>query len=232
MDEVVAIDVQGAAGGPGERRPHAYDYLVLATGATHSYFGHDEWAPLAPGLKSVEDATEIRRRVLLAFELAERQMVEHGWHPPLNFVVIGGGPTGVELAGAISDIAQQYMTPRFPPYRSRARAASCCWMAARASWPPTPKTCRPKRRRARRPGVEVHTGCQVTGIGPGWVDTGGPHAIGRIDAAVTLWAAGCRPRRWANCWARRSTSAAASGRRPAQPARAARGLCHRRPGAF
>src|SRR5882757_3966704 len=62
-----------------------YDYLVVAAGARHSYFGHDEWAPLAPGLKTIEDATEIRRRVLLAFELAERQKQEHGWHPPLNF---------------------------------------------------------------------------------------------------------------------------------------------------
>ena len=97
----------------------AYDYLVLATGATHSYFGKEEWAPLAPGLKTIEDATEIRRRVLLAFELAERQMVEHGWHPPLNFVVIGGGPTGVELAGAICDIAQLYHAARFPAYRSQ-----------------------------------------------------------------------------------------------------------------
>ena len=86
---------------------------MLATGATHSYFGHEEWAPLAPGLKTIEDATEIRRRVLLAFELAERQMQEHGWHPPLNFVVIGGGPTGVELAGAISDIAKLYMRHDF-----------------------------------------------------------------------------------------------------------------------
>ena len=89
---------------------------------THSYFGNPEWAPLAPGLKTVEDATEIRRRVLLAFELAERQMVEHGWHPPLNFVVIGGGPTGVELAGAICDIAQLYMRHDFrhiDPTKSR-----------------------------------------------------------------------------------------------------------------
>ena len=72
---------------------------------------------LAPGLKTVEDATEIRRRVLLAFELAERQMVETGTHPPLNFVIIGGGPTGVELAGAISDIAKLYMTQGLPAYR-------------------------------------------------------------------------------------------------------------------
>ena len=85
----------------------------MATGSTHSYFGKDEWAEVAPGLKTVEDAIEIRRRVLLAFELAERQMMETGTHPPLNFVIIGGGPTGVELAGAISDIARLYMTKDF-----------------------------------------------------------------------------------------------------------------------
>jgi len=68
---------------------------MLATGATHSYFAHPEWEPLAPGLKTIEDAIEIRRRVLLAFELAERQMVEHGWHPPLNFVVIAVDPPGL-----------------------------------------------------------------------------------------------------------------------------------------
>ena len=113
MDEVVGFDVR-------ERRVHLksgaellYDYLILGTGSTHSYFGKDEWAKLAPGLKSIEDATEIRRRVLLAFELAERQTLETGTHPPLNFVIIGGGPTGVELAGAISDIARLYMTRDF-----------------------------------------------------------------------------------------------------------------------
>src|SRR3984957_10226420 len=90
-----------------------YDYLILGTGSTHSYFGKDDWAQNAPGLKTVEDATEIRRRVLLAFELAEREMVETGAHPQLNFVIIGGGPTGVELAGAISDISKLYMRHDF-----------------------------------------------------------------------------------------------------------------------
>jgi len=117
MDEVVAIDTAAQRvtlkGGPRIE----YDYLILATGSTHSYFGHNDWAALAPGLKTVEDATEIRRRVLLAFELAERQMLETGKHPALNFVVIGGGPTGVELAGAISDIARLY-GKRLPAYRS------------------------------------------------------------------------------------------------------------------
>ena len=113
MDEVTSIDVQSRRIGLASGTELPYDYLVVATGSTHSYFGKNEWAPFAPGLKTVEDATEIRRRVLLAFELAERQMQEHGWHPPLNFVIIGGGPTGVELAGAISDIAKHYMRHDF-----------------------------------------------------------------------------------------------------------------------
>jgi len=113
MDEVISFDIPA-------RRVHLksgaevqYDYLILATGSTHSYFGKPEWAAIAPGLKTIEDATEIRRRVLLAFELAERQTAETGTHPPLNFVIVGGGPTGVELAGAISDIARLYMTKDF-----------------------------------------------------------------------------------------------------------------------
>src|SRR6202795_4825880 len=76
-----------------------YDFLVIASGATHAYFGHEEWEPFAPGLKTIEDALEIRRRVLLAFELAERRAAAGEGNDPLNFVVVGGGPTGVELAG-------------------------------------------------------------------------------------------------------------------------------------
>src|SRR5947207_2644228 len=86
-----------------------YDYLIVAAGASHAYFGHDEWEPLAPGLKTIEDALEIRRRVLLAFELAERDAAETGRHSPLNFVVVGGGPTGVELAGTLAEIARHVL---------------------------------------------------------------------------------------------------------------------------
>src|SRR5258705_7297996 len=81
-----------------------YDYLIVAAGARHSYFGHDQWEHDAPGLKTIEDAVEIRRRVLLAFERAEREAYLKGWHGSLNFAVIGGGPTGIELAGAIAEI--------------------------------------------------------------------------------------------------------------------------------
>jgi NADH dehydrogenase len=186
MDEVVGIDVGARQVALASGAVAAYDYLALATGASHSYFGHEDWAPLAPGLKTIEDATEIRRRVLLAFELAERQMVEHGWHPPLNFVVIGGGPTGVELAGAISDIAQLYMRHDFrhiQPDKSRVLLLDGGPRVLAAY----PEDLSAKAEAAlKRLGVEVRTGHQVTGVGPGWVEAGGE----RIEAAVTLWAAG------------------------------------------
>src|SRR3954462_10358458 len=90
-----------------------YDMLVLATGAAHAYFGHDEWAPYAPGLKTVEDATEIRRRVLLAFELAERRAAIDGKPSPLNLAIVGGGPTGVELAGTLAEVARRTLASDF-----------------------------------------------------------------------------------------------------------------------
>ena len=190
MDEVVGIDTRAHSVTLGSGAQVTYDYLAVATGATHSYFGKDEWAPFAPGLKSVEDATEIRRRVLLAFELAERQMQEHGWHPPLNFVVIGGGPTGVELAGAISDIAQLYMRHDFRhinPAKSRVLLLDGGPRVLAAY--PEDLSAKAARELATL-GVEVHTDCHVTGLGAGWVETGGKNRIGRVDAAVTLWAAG------------------------------------------
>jgi NADH dehydrogenase len=186
MDEVVAVDVAAREVTLGSGARVRWDYLVLATGATHSYFGKDEWAPLAPGLKTIEDATEIRRRVLLAFELAERQMVEHGWHPALNFAVIGGGPTGVELAGAISDIAQLYMRRDFrhiDPSKARVLLLEGSPRIL-AAYPPD-LSAKAEVALARL-GVEVHTQTQVTNLGPGWVEAGGK----KMDAVVTLWAAG------------------------------------------
>jgi NADH:ubiquinone reductase (H+-translocating) len=190
MDEVVSIDTGARQLGLASGAQFPYDYLVLATGATHSYFGHEEWAKLAPGLKTVEDATEMRRRILLAFELAERQMQEQGWHPALNFVVIGGGPTGVELAGAISDIAQLYMRRDFrhiDPAKARVLLVDG-GPRVLAAYPPDLSAKAEKI--LEKLGVEVHTDCSVTNVGPGWVETGGSKSIGRINAAVTLWAAG------------------------------------------
>jgi len=90
-----------------------YDYLVIAAGASHAYFGHPEWEPLAPGLKTIEDALEIRRRVLLAFELAERQALNGASDFPLNFVVVGAGPAGVELAGTLAEISRHVLANEF-----------------------------------------------------------------------------------------------------------------------
>ena len=190
MDEVVGIDVAARQVELASGSHVGYDYLVLATGAAHSYFGNPEWAPLAPGLKTIEDATEIRRRVLLAFELAERQMVEHGWHPALNFVVIGGGPTGVELAGAICDIAQLFMKHDFrhiDPTKSRVLLLEGSPRVLAAY----PEDLSAKAETAlTKLGVEVHTNTRVTEVGPGWVEAEWAGGKQRIEAAVTLWAAG------------------------------------------
>ncbi len=187
MDEVVAIDAAARRLklASGAERP--YDYLVLATGATHSYFGHDEWAPLAPGLKTIEDAIEIRRRVLLAFELAERQMVEHGWHPPLNFVVIGGGPTGVELAGAISDIAQLYMRHDFrhiDPAKARVLLLEGSPRVLAAYPEDLSAKAEAALTQAGRRGPHPHAGQRDR------AGLGRSQRASSIDAAVTLWAAG------------------------------------------
>ncbi|WP_109485289.1 NAD(P)/FAD-dependent oxidoreductase [Occallatibacter savannae] len=186
MDEVTSIDVQAHRIALNSGALIPYDYLVIATGSTHSYFGKNEWAPLAPGLKTVEDATEIRRRVLLAFELAERQMQEQGWHPPLNFVIIGGGPTGVELAGAISDIAKHYMRHDFrhiDPTKARVMILDN-GPRVLAAYPEDLSA--KAERQLHDLGVEVHTGTHVTNVGPGWVEANNA----RLEAAVVLWAAG------------------------------------------
>jgi NADH:ubiquinone reductase (H+-translocating) len=186
MDEAVAIDRDDGIVRFRSGFEQRYDYLILATGATHSYFGHDEWAPLAPGLKNIEDAIEIRRRVLLAFELAEREMLETGTHPPLNFVVVGGGPTGVELAGAIRDITRLYMHRDFR-HIDPARARVLLLEGSPRVLATYPEVLSKKaEEQLKRLGVEVHTATHVSAVGPGYVMAGDR----RIDAAVTLWAAG------------------------------------------
>ncbi len=163
-----------------------YDFLITATGSTHSYFGHEEWAKLAPGLKTVEDAIEIRRRVLLAFELAERQMQETGTHPSLNFVIIGGGPTGVELSGAISDIARLYMTNNFR-HIDPSKAQVLILEGSSKILGMYPEDLQAKaREQLNALGVNIRTDAHVSDVQPGYVMVG--HE--RIDAVVTLWAAG------------------------------------------
>lgn len=170
----------------GDRVP--YDYLVVAAGATHSYFGRDDWAQLAPGLKTLEDATEIRRRVLLAFELAERETILDGQHHPLNFVIVGAGPTGVELAGAIAEISRHVLCEDFNVTDPRSARIILLEGGPRVLSAYTEDLSASAQKQLEQLGVEVRTNTMVTNIEPGFVWVGDE----RIEAAVTLWAAGVK----------------------------------------
>ena len=186
MDEMIGIEADNRTVLLHSGAKISYDYLILCTGSTHSYFGHNDWAPNAPGLKTVEDAIEIRRRVLLAFELAEREMVETGAHPMLNFVVIGGGPTGVELAGAISDISKLYMRHDFR-HIDPSKARVIVIEGAPRILAAYPEDLSKKAvQQLQQLGVEVRAGQSVSEVKPGYVMVGDE----RLDAVVTLWAAG------------------------------------------
>ncbi len=164
----------------------AYDYLIVAAGATHAYFGHENWAPMAPGLKTLEDATEIRRRILLAFEIAERRArLEHKLEP-INFVIVGGGPTGVELAGAVAEIAHRVVAGNFrsiDPSRARVILLEG---GPRVLPSYTEDLSRSAERQLRKLGVEVMDDCMVTGVEPNRIHFGDSS----LEASVILWAAG------------------------------------------
>jgi NADH dehydrogenase len=163
-----------------------YDFLILASGAAHAYFGHEEWEPFAPGLKTIEDALEIRRRVLLAFELAERQAAEGRHFHPLQFVVIGGGPTGVELAGTLAEIARHAMNHEFRNIDPRQSRILLIEGGPRVLPAYSEKLSRKAQDQLRHLGVEVRTSSMVTRVEPGAVWIGGE----KIPSPVVLWAAG------------------------------------------
>jgi NADH dehydrogenase len=166
--------------------PIPYDYLVLAPGAAHAYFGHPEWAPRAPGLKTLDDALEMRRRVLLAFEAAEREADAEKQRRLLTFVIVGAGPTGVELAGALAEIARQSLRQDF----RRIRPESARIVLLEGGPFVLAPFAEPLRAAARRSleqlGVEVRTGSVVTGVDDDGVTIGAE----RISAGTVLWAAG------------------------------------------
>jgi len=166
--------------------PIAYDYLVLATGATHSYFGHDDWAACAPGLKRIEDATRIRRHLLIAFEQAELTSDEAERQRLLTFVIVGGGATGVEMAGAIAEVALQTVPKDFR--RIDARRSKIVLLEAGPRVLPTfPQELSDYAARAlTRMGVEVRTSTRVDGCDPRGVSL----EHGRLDAGTIIWAAG------------------------------------------
>lgn len=185
LGTVTSVDAEANAVDLDDGTRIAYDTLVVATGATHSYFGNDTWVECAPGLKTVEDALDIRRRILLAFEHAERRPQEIA--ELLTFVIVGAGPTGVELAGALIEIAVDAMRDEFDLIEP-ADARVILVEAGDAVLPPYPESLqRSARRQLEEMGVEVRTGTMVTGID----ETGVTLSSGeRIPAGTVLWAAG------------------------------------------
>ncbi len=164
----------------------SYDYLIVAAGASHAYFGHEEWEPFAPGLKTIEDALEIRRRVLLAFELAERQSLAGESAPPLNFVIVGAGPTGVELAGTLAEICHHALTHEFRAIDPARAHILLIEGGSRVLAAYPEDLSRSAQEQLQRLGVEVRTSTMVTLVQAGAVYTGNT----RLNAAVILWAAG------------------------------------------
>ena len=163
-----------------------YDFLILATGATHAYFGHDTWQAVAPGLKTLEDALDIRRRVLLAFERAERQVTDEQRRALLTFVVIGGGPTGVEMAGALAEIARQSLVRDFR-HIDPGSARIVLLEGGPTVLGAFPESLRQAAQRDLQAlGVEVRTGSIVTDVAPGRVVIG----ANVIMTETVLWAAG------------------------------------------
>lgn len=164
----------------------AFDYLIVAAGARHAYFGHDDWETSAPGLKTLEDAVEMRGRVLLAFELAEREAYLTGEQRSLNFVVVGGGPTGVELAGAIADIARKALAHDFKAIDTRKARVMLFEGSDRVLGTFAKDLSDSAKRQLEDLGVEVHLDSFVTDIEAGRVKVGDDW----IDCDVVLWATG------------------------------------------
>jgi NADH dehydrogenase len=164
----------------------AYDFLIVASGATHSYFGHDEWLEAAPGLKTLEDAVEIRRRVLVAYEAAEREVDASEVANWMTFVIIGAGPTGVEMAGALAEISRRVLERDFrniDPGRARIVLIEA---GPRVLPAMSPESSVSARRQLERLGVEVITSSPVTAVD----DRGVTHGGVRLDSRTVIWAAG------------------------------------------
>lgn len=186
LAEVASIDPVAKVARFADSGSLAYDYIIVAAGVTHAYFGHDDWRPFAPGLKALEDALEMRHNILRAFELAEREPDPERRAALLTFVIVGAGPTGVELAGALSEIARHSLALDFRHFDPRSARVILleAGPTVLSSFP------EPLREAARqelvRIGVDVRTGSAVTHIERGCVETAGDS----IKAETILWAAG------------------------------------------
>ena len=190
LGEAVRIDADRREVVLSDGGPIPYDTLIVATGAHHSYFGHDEWAPFAPGLKTIDDATEIRRRILIAFEAAEREAdgpLRAAW---MTFVIVGGGPTGVELAGALGEIANDTLRADFRSIRPQ-DARIILVEALDRILPTYPASASASAtRQLERLGVTVRTGTRVVDIDAKRVRVETPDGSEEIPVRTVLWAAG------------------------------------------
>ena len=191
LDRVYGVDTVRKHIILGDGEPMAYDWLVIATGARHSYFGRDEWAPFAPGIKTIEDATAVRRKVLMALERAETETDPDKRQALLTFVIIGGGPTGVEMAGAVAELARQSVSKDFrsiTPHCSRIILVQ----HAERLLPSFPETLSAKAKTAiEQLGVEVRLGERVEAVNAQGVIVGNQF----IAAATAIWAAGVQASR-------------------------------------
>jgi NADH dehydrogenase len=167
-----------------------YDYLVLAAGSTHSYFGHDDWAKFAPGLKTITDAAEIRRRIYIAFEAAERESDPAIRKAMLTFVVVGGGPTGVELAGALSEIAKHTLKHDFRRIKPEEARIMIVEAAPHILSHYPEDLCKRAAEKVRGLGIEVHTQTKVTDITADAVHLSGPDGDSVVATETVLWGAG------------------------------------------
>jgi NADH dehydrogenase len=201
LGNVVAIhaDAQEVGLSDGARIP--YDMLVVSSGVTHSYFGHDDWAARAPGLKTIEDALEIRRRILVAFEAAEREADDAARQEWMRFVIVGGGPTGVELAGAIADIANRTLRRDFRRI-DPTRAEILLLEGLDRILPTYPEDLSSSaRRQLEGLGATVRTGTMVTDIDETTVTVLCGESTERLGARTVLWAAGVRASRFGSALA-------------------------------
>lgn len=189
LGEVVGFDITARRVQLSDGTALDYDYLIVAAGARHAYFGHDEWERDAPGLKTIEDAVEIRSRLLLAFETAERDAHFTGRHTPLSFAVIGGGPTGVELAGAIADLARRALTKDFRAIDTTQTRVRLYEGSPRILGLYSEATSWSATEQLRQLGVEVCTESLVTAVEPGRIKVRDEW----IATDVTLWATGVAP---------------------------------------
>jgi NADH dehydrogenase len=187
LEEAVSIDV-AARSVKLTRGETSFDFLLLATGATHSYFGHDEWERFAPGLKTLEDALEIRRRVLLAFEQAERESDPEAIRQWLSFVVIGGGPTGVEMAGAFAEIARHTLARDFRRIDPRMSRVILLEAGPRLLTAYPEDLSAKAQAQLETLGVQVWTGHTVTAVDEAGISAGAD----RIAARTVVWGAGVK----------------------------------------